>query len=214
MKYKIKYRSLERDFFEYNALKTDTSFPINNIKVADFDLIEFVYEVRINKENFEEELFVFNKILADLVLSSSKNTFLFGIEHQVKEISRIRSFKGLIDKKRINIDEYIEKEVLISENKSIITFVAKLNSNNINYLINFFHDDSTSFIIASNEEYLNENFIIKIMSLINIKNQIEINYVNVINSFCTKGDIVFRIGGDSGESYWSLQKFTSANNLI
>ena len=211
------------DYFEYNAWKTEASFPI--LKASDeevsrlkkYCLIEFMSEGVMSdrsSSNFELKLENFKKeVIYEIFNQQRDNIFLFSIEHKLKQKTRIRSYKGLVDKSRVDKKDYCQLETDFENNNSIISFVAKVNSNNFDYLLNFFLDDSTCFIIKTNNNYLNEEFLDKALSCITIvESSIEINYLKLILLFGSDNDIIYRIGGDSGDEYWSLQKFFKNDN--
>ena len=86
--------------------------------------------------------------------------------------------------------------------------IALINDNNFDYLIsNFLFDDSRSFIISTSKNYLDEIVLDKIIKTFEIKfSSVQINYLKIINTLCQTNDTIFRIGGDGGEEYWSLQE--------
>ena len=213
-------RDLIKDYFEYNALKTDSSFPLFQSEILDKEIknikiSELVCKVQNEKRDsiiYKSYLSIFtDSMKKEIFKPERKNLFIFAIEHHIKSKSRIRSYKGLINTKMISKDEYQQVELDFFDNKSVISFIASLKQDNIDNLISFFFDDSTSFIIKTDNDYKNLNFLNKIVSLININSTIEINYLSLAQEFCSIGDIIYRIGGDSGETYWSLQRIENTN---
>lgn len=209
----IIYNNLKQDYLKYNCWKTNESFPIDNIeeKILDqFYIREYIFSgINSNRtqENFDFQLNVFKNGVFKILKENQTKNYLFKIEHKPQIINRLRSFKGLLNKKEVPSFIYQEKEIIIDKKESIIAIVIELNNEfiNINDYIPF--DSSNSFIISSDRNYLNDEFIIEVTSLFDIKNYIEINYWKLICKFCFRKDNIYRIGGDSGEEYWSLQEF-------
>lgn len=209
----IFYNNLKKDYLKYNCWKTEQSFPIENIEeniLNEFCVQEYIYSGVFSnrtKENYNKQLSAFKKGVLDILNNEKRNVYLFKIEHKPQIINRIRSYKGLIDKKKVPSSIYKEKELIINENESIIAAVVKLDDNSIKIEDYIPFDSTNGFLISTNNNYLNDNFILDVTNLFDINNYIDINYWNLVITYCSKGDSIFRIGGDSGDEYWSLQKF-------
>ncbi|WP_026995304.1 hypothetical protein [Flectobacillus major] len=212
----IKY-DITKDFLLYNVWKSDESFPIKKInenskikELQNFEIREYLFEgmrSNRNQNNFISLLNDFkNQILAH-ILNQRRNVFLFGLESESNVISKIRSYKGLIDRQVINSELFIQKEQILSNNQSRFAFVARIKENNFDYLSRFFFDYTNSFIITTHNDYLNNKFIDDICFLQRLEGWTHIDLLNIMLVFCPQGDILYRIGGNDGEDYWSLQEF-------
>lgn len=209
----ICHRNIKKDYLKYNCWKTEKSFPIENIEkefLSRFCVQEYIFTGIFSnrtKENFDNKLNRFKDGVANILNKENKNIYLFKIEHKPKIINRIRSYKGLINKKEIPNSFYNEKEIIINERESIIAAVLSFDNNLVKIEDHIPFDSSNSFLISTSNNYLNETFISDIINLFDINNYIDINYWNLIFTYCQNGDNVFRIGGNNGEDYWSLQRF-------
>lgn len=214
----IEHTDLTKNFSSYNAWKSEESFPISRINITDlknlekFKVVEYIYDGMLSNRsqvNFERLVTDFSIEMSHIVLNSKRNQYLFSIEHSSNIISKIRTYKGLISRNEITTEHIIQKEMFIDDKESRFAFVAEINSDNLQHLLKYFFDYSTSFIIATDNHYLTEDFLAEVCSLFDLKGWSHINFLNIMLRFCSKGDTLFRIGGNDGEEYWSLQAFTT-----
>ncbi len=213
----VKHKDLKKGYFDYNAWKPDSAFPIQTVApeyIADLDsyqIIEYIFNgVGCERDEvlYAEKLEKFrNGLVAEFLEKERDNVFLYSIEHRKKSPSKLRTFKGLIDKKKVDQGLFVQAEIKLRDDQTIISFIASLVEGNVDYLSNFFLDDSTCFVIKSNNDYLNKEFLNLILSTLNLNGNTQLDYLKLLHLFCSKSDIIYRIGGDSGEDYWSLQKF-------
>ncbi len=210
----ITHKNLINDYINYNSWKSEESFPLIQKdepffkEIEDYEIVEYIFEgmkSKRSKENFDHLIYYFKEGIKNILEQDKKIKYIFAIEKSSSPISRIKSYKGLIDKNEVIGGDYIEKEVLLNENESRIAFVIRLNESNFDYLTKFIFDYTNCFIISSESNYINEFFIEKTLSLFNINGWTHINYLNIMLQFCFKDDFIYRIGGNDGEEYWSLQ---------
>ena len=81
------YRNLSDDFLNYNAWKSEDSFPvksldeINKMKaLSDYEIIEYIHEGILSnrtQENFDNLITQFKKEVWNLIKSNERNIFLF-----------------------------------------------------------------------------------------------------------------------------------------
>jgi len=211
------YIDFHEEYFDYNAWKPDSAFLINNlsseltIRLNNYKIIEQTFNgIGYQRdENLYSDLL--QKFKTGLIKEFSKkertNVFLYSIEHKKKLISKIRTFKGLLDKNKIKQKLYFQSENKLDNNYSIISFIAILLKDDTDFLLKYFFDDSTCFVVKSDNDYLNKEFLDLIHSTIDLSNNVQLDYLKLLFLFCNKDDIIYRIGGNSGEEYWSLQKF-------
>lgn len=213
----IRHTDFQKAYLDYNAWKTDSSFPIKSVtndcikKLNEYEIIEYIFKgVGYDRDQFlyEEKLKQFLKCInAELFKEERNNLYLYSIEHKKQNLSRLRSYKGLLDKKKVIEQHYFQTESKLEQGQTIISFICTLLETNVDYLLKFFFDDTTCFVIKSNNNYLNKEFLDLILSTLNLSGNIQLDYLKLLLLFCQNNDIIYRIGGDSGEEYWSLQKF-------
>lgn len=209
----IKYDDLLKDYNSFNALKSYESFPlpIEGNLINKYELIEYSFEGlmsnRTDKHLFTNLVTDFKDEALQIMLNDPKEKVLFAIEHAPSPTSRIKSHKGLIDKGELNDEDFIQKEIILPNGKSRIAFVARVTHQNFAYLTKFFFDYSSCFIISSFESHFTPDFIDSVTSLFKIDGWAHINYLRVVEEFCSQNDFIYRIGADDGETCWSLQVF-------
>jgi hypothetical protein len=207
------YDKIIENYGLLNAWKDENSFPIKN--ASDLDLqslnklnaIEFVFPGTKGDSSIFDELFIkFNHFLKLLLASNSIPAYIFKSEFKSQLPNRIRTYKGIFPK--INQAEYCQYECSLQNGNSIIAGLIRLNENNISIYKELFYDSDTSFIIISRKLILSKGFINNIVqnSMVH-KNTSYLNYLRVLNDYCTTGDIIIRMGGDGGDRYISLQLF-------
>ena len=206
------YKDLVNEYQYFNSWKSEESFPIKTIdgaELSQFKIIEYVFEGMLSnrtQQSFNELIVNFKEEIIKILENNKMNNYLFSTENGSSTITRIRSYKGLIDKYKIDKSKFIQKEYILNINESKIAFVAILNKSSFDYLSTFLFDSTSSFIISTNSNYLNELFLDDVTAVLNMNGWTHINMLNVMLKFCIKGDIVYRIGGNDGEDYWSLQE--------
>lgn len=213
----IEYRDLEKDYNEYNAWKPLDSFRLDDFNESNKRLVnqyiiqEYVYDgVWSQREErmFNRKLRIFLNGLRDEIRNNlRKNNYLILLEDSPKHQNKIRSYKGLINKKKIESKNFLQSEFPLESGLTIIFLVAILNEENFEYLINYFFDDAICFIVKSDQNYLRKSFLENFFSNIYIKGNVQINYASLLINPLFKDDILYRIGGNGGDDYWSIQKF-------
>lgn len=210
------YRDLLLSYNDYNAWKTEDSFPIKyneDFQVRDYCVEEYIFEgVGSNRSQVLFEILV-EKFKTEIVkifeedLNEGRHLYLFTIEYKANQRSRLRSYKGFVDKKLFENTPHLEEEIIINEKMSRFVSVFEYRSLYFENLSQYFFDSSTSFIISSKQNYFNSKFIEKIINLQKKDENSELNYLALMLEFCSAGDFIYRIGGDNGEEYWSIQRF-------
>ncbi len=221
--YQIEYRDLEKDYYEYNAWKTDETFKFydfdkfNKELINQYMIVEYIFEgVRSQREEnvFNQKLHIFKQGLRDEIRNNlRKNNYLILFEKTPKPKNKLRSYKGLVNKKKIDLKNFLQYEVTLKSELTIISLIAIINEKNFEYLINYFFDDTICFVIKSDHNYLKKDFLNKIIFDFYIKGNIQINYAKLLINPLLKDDILYRIGGNGGEDYWSIQKFIKKGGI-
>ncbi|WP_338768445.1 hypothetical protein WAF17_07825 [Bernardetia sp. ABR2-2B] len=213
----IRYTDFQNKYSDYNAWKPSNAFTIHNTtnncieQLYKYEIVEQVFNgVGHTRDSilYAKKLHKFqNGLIQEFSKQERNNTYIYVIEHKKKKLSRIRSYKGLVDKKKIAPSNYCQNEFMLEHNETIISFITSLIGENVVQLLEYFFDDSTCFVIKSDEDYLNVDFLNLVLSTLDLTGNIELDYLKLLCLFCNKNDIIYRIGGNSGEDYWSLQKF-------
>ena len=159
-----------------------------------------------------EDLFVrFNHFLEYFIGLVNIPTYIFKSEFKSRLPNRIRTYKGILPKE-IEVSTYYQEECNLSNKNSIIAGVVNLNENNISTCNELFYDSDTSFIIISRRSILSRDFVNDVVQNKMIhKNNSFLNYTKVLSDYCSKGDIIIRMGGDGGDRYIALQIFFAQN---
>ena len=210
----IHHKNLFKDYLQYNAWKSEESFPIlkENKQIIDelikYEIVAYVFEgmqSERNESNFAKLITVFKKEILELLSQDKGLKYIFAIEHNSSPISKLRSYKGFVNSSEVGRNLLFEKEIFISNHESRFAFISVLTESNFTYFTKFIFDNHYCFLISTENNYANEILLEKIVSLFPLKGTTHINFLNVIIEFCKKGDFVYRIGGNDGEEYWSLQ---------
>jgi hypothetical protein len=143
--------------------------------------------------------------LLNILNQDKKSKFIFAIEHNSSVISKLRSYKGFIDKSKVEGGLFLEKEILVSNKESRFAFIGALSNLNFTYLTKFIFDSHYCFLISSENDYINEVNLEELASFFPLRGTTHINFLKAMIELCRKGDFIYRIGGDDGEEYWSLQ---------
>lgn len=160
------------------------------------------------RELFDSLFKWFDSFLNIFLFSSDTTAYLLHIEHKKQIKNRVRSHKGILPKE-IDKKDYIQIEVPVINDYTIIVALIKLTKENIDICLPLFSGSQTScIIISSREEFFMELFLKSIaIEMITCEGINFINYTKLITECCSKGDIICRMGGDGGNTEISLQIF-------
>ena len=218
------YRNLLDEKPEYNAWKSDDSFSFFKSNQNTIDALSELCAIEIEMKRyhdtpkgFDDLYSLLNKTIKELLSKVSLPAYMFISEYIVGTNNRIRSYKGIIQKKHKGKFENIELEVDWHEGPyTIIVGMIKLEGSDIDELLDkYFIGDSTCFIIQSHSDhYFTKDFLmtfpIKYMSSSQV---IDINYANLIIEELKDNNLIYRIGGDGGVSNTSLQIFMRKSQI-
>jgi hypothetical protein len=211
----IVYEDLISQLNEYNCWRPNACFPIHQLGFTDKGLLggyairEYIFtgiQSERSQEKFEALLTSFTLGVKEILNEDAKTKYLFVIEPEPKSISKVRTYKGLIQKGLIKDENMLENEFMLDETISRIASVAVVDNDNLDKLFNLFLDDATCFIISSKNDYLNKIFLQRVMDLVEMDRWSHIDMLKISMHFCPQGDFVYRVGGDGGEHYMSLQR--------
>jgi len=206
------YTDLANEKLEFNAYKNDLSFAVHGLNAAELTTLgqcSVAETLFYGNGNFDQSLAGFKNGLKERLLT--EKLYLFICEHKPTKISKLKSYKGLIDKKKIANERFIECEILTKSSMSILTAIVNVQFESLeDYLFDFFLDSSISFAFTSgNADFeprcsFNQELVDQ---CIFVKETVEINYLQLTLRYCSRGFKFFRVGGDGVGGYWSIQEF-------
>jgi hypothetical protein len=206
------YTDLINERLEFNAYKSDSSFDIRDLKANQLIALSkcsIAETLFYGNNDFDQSLKAFKNGLRERLLSEP--VYLFICEHKPTKTSKLKSYKGLIDKAQITNTKFIECEILTDKGMSVLTVVIKLRLELLqDYFFDFFLDSSRSFVFIPNiyDFEMECNFNQDVVDhCILIQETVEIKYLQLMLKYCPLGFKFFRVGGDGVGGYWSLQQF-------
>jgi len=145
---------------------------------------------------------VFNNV------ASEEELYLIVSEYALMTKNRVRSFKGILPKKELSTESFLEMEIPFEKDYSIFVAMVKLTSGNLKPCFDYFLDNSRCFVIASNQSLFNKESLEKIMKdCFNHDNGVYLDYYKLFVKYGLGGDLIFRSGGDGGDQEVSFQCF-------
>ena len=207
----VKNYNISKDYSAYNAWKSKESFSYENeerICSNEFVIKEYIFDgLNGNRDEFvfKNKIKVFTEEIISL-LFNEKRAFMFVIEPSAKPISKLRSYKKYL---RIEDKENVIEKEYFDDAYSRFASIIKVNKSNYFELMAYFFNSNYSFVYTTNDDskVVDECFLDKIVAIVNSKHYSHINLYDVVINLTDNSSKVFRIGGNDGEEYWSLQEF-------
>lgn len=198
------YPDIIKSYNNVNALKRDVSLPIDKFNSKDIGVCELEFDIKSIQN--EEKL---NEIVLDLLIRFNFFLQCFVCEDSFKSKSRVRSFKGIVDR-AINKESYVQIEFDdFNMNKSLFCGILNFNLNTYDYINRAFSDSDTSFILGCKDKTLKKDFLLEntYSKALNNHNDVCLNYLKLFEEYCTnKKNILIRSGGD-GINDFTIQIF-------
>jgi hypothetical protein len=165
-----------------------------------------------NRYLFDALFKKFDAFVKQFVLYPEIPSYIFKSEFKKQVKNRLRTYKGIVSRE-IEKQDYIQVEIPIINDYTIIAALIKLNENNMDKLLESFTDNSLSCIIASdNNSFFSEESINYVVNnAMQHKGTSNINYAKLITKYCPNGNIISRIGGDGGDHEVCFQTFCEVN---
>ena len=215
----IIYNDILNEKQEFNAFKVNSSFPTNELNATELISLKkcsiaetFFY----GNNNFDQTFDFFKTGLKERLID--KLVYLFICEHKPSKVTKLKSYKGLVDKTKISPDNFVQCETMIDDKASLLSALIKIQYELLDdYFLDFFLDSSRSFVFDPRIEdfRLNCGFNNEIVSqCISIDETVEINYLRLMLNYCPLGFDIYRVGGDGVGGYWSLQKFFFPDEVL
>ncbi|NDW17917.1 hypothetical protein D0T53_03165 [Dysgonomonas sp. 216] len=206
------YTDLIKDSLRINAWNRDECFNINQETdksfLINYNIIEIIFEgTHGNNDLYNRLLINYNSFLNKYLFSRLTNQFiyLYSVSDK-KQKSKIRSYKGVFSRS-LNINDYIETEINVEENYTIIAGLAKVTPSNIDYLIGALSYRSNNLIILSDKNLLLHQNVEYITDNIVDQSNGVINYIELCKIYSGSNNIIIREGGDGGDQELSWQFF-------
>lgn len=164
-------------------------------------------------ELFDELYRFYRSVLERLSL----NTLLFTADFKPKLRGKVRSYKGIVPKSLKSVP-FVQYERDLDQKCSVFGALLQFNSPSdfSHDAFEIFTDSATSFILVTTKDYPLSNEIVNDMidTFMTHGARSVVNYVKVILALCTDQNLIFRIGGDGGVGYVSIQVFFSSSRLM
>lgn len=192
------------DSFKFSLEDFENYMSLKNISVKEIELERYSKDYDYG---FDE---MFDEIAISNILIPNKTVIAFIADFKTKPLSKLRSYKGILSKELKESSHYIQEEVIIRENESIIGCLLIVNEDNISYIVNnhFGSSDTCCFFQFQNEENFQSVFLKDLLQKSMIHPNVSIiNYVSLCKIVKYGGNII-RIGGN-GYEYVSVQIFYS-----
>jgi len=210
----VYHKDLIEDLLSFNAWKSDESFPVAQLDsegmntLRKFEIVEYIFDgmqSQRSESKFRSLIDAFKIELRNILNQDKRIKYLFAIEHSSSLVSKLRSYKKFVDSSKFESGHIFEKEIYVSDRESRFAFVCTVTDANFSNLTKFLFDSTYCFLISSKDDLVNESSLDRITSLFRLSGTTHVNFLKVMFEFCSAGDYIYRIGGDSGEEYWSLQ---------
>lgn len=210
------YTDLIKDNEDINAWTSEECFPVYNLnplqnkQLAKINVVEVIFrgtqgERSLNQTRFE----TFQSFVIKYVLNSSSPAYLIKVEHKVSVRNKIRSYKGIISRE-IDRKDYIELELNIVDEYSLIIALVSINEFNVSKIFDSFYDSTNSFILLTPTNVFSEDFLKDFLKKHVLVNETtSLNYVSLALDFCKNDTAVVRAAGDGGDTEINLQIFVS-----
>jgi hypothetical protein len=219
----IVYNNLSVNYDHLLAWTREDSFPIKNISQDNLRLLKSIISVFIifegnqgkkliinNDVNIFDKIFTSYTFFIEKFLSHFKGpSYLLITENNPEQRNKIRSYKGLLPKEIKKKSSYIEVEVPLSNNDTIIIAIIELGMQNSSELITNFLSNTTSCIFnLPTKNIFSEDFLMSFpIKYMSHSGTSTINFLSLIVEFCNKNVNILRVGGDGGDQELSFQIF-------
>ena len=155
----------------------------------------------------------YNLFVGRFLSHSKAASYLVVTEHGLGVKNRLRSYKGILPHEIKKISSYIQTEVIVQDNCSIIVAIIEISEQNRAFLVESLLDNYTSCILNSFEaDIFSETFIksfpFKYMSHSGTST---INFLSLVMDFCEGKRTICRVGGDGGDEELSFQVFCKSD---
>jgi hypothetical protein len=209
------YEDLLNKRSDIHAWKSSESYSIELLtneeieNMTKFNAVEVCFMGVGDERNLYDSLYrAFDDFIIKYVLSLDVQFYLFISEFKPQLKNKIRTYKGIVPKE-IDRTDFIQLEIPIVEEYTLLSSIIKLHNGNIKNLVELFYDSSRSFIITSKQR---DFFTEQTLSSIVLNNMLHkgtsvINYLKIISKYCDLGDIIYRVGGDGGNKEIDFQVF-------
>lgn len=126
----------------------DKYYPPYNLSIEETEKIDQIFGIDILFPGFA----IRDNFIKDLITQRKMNLYQIYIG-SIGKISRIRSFKKLMHKHKAHIqpEDFIETEINIENERSVLAVVISINATNISYCLDNFWFPTNGFIVAANE---------------------------------------------------------------
>ena len=147
------------NIWKLNGFKDQDNFRYDSANEEDIKFLKRIFVNEIGLKRYERGFSFdfdnqFNELAIKQIFSNNKQVVAINIDFQLKIISRLRSYKGILSKELKEISTFIQEEVVIGD-YSIIGSLLLVDSNNVNIILDKLFGDSGTccFILSEDEDY-------------------------------------------------------------
>lgn len=212
------YEGLIENKEDINAWTSDACFPTHDLnalqkqQLNDVNVLELIFQGSPDRILSNERFDKFQSLVTEYILNDSLSPYLIRIEHKMSLKNRIRSYKGVISRE-IESKDYIELELSVVDDYSLIVAIVSLNELNISKSFDYFYDNMNCCIMLTSLDVFSVDFLKELYKkYILIDNTVGLNYIGLSLDFCKGEDCIIRTAGDGGDVEIDLQVFTFKTN--
>jgi hypothetical protein len=195
--------------------KGNNYYPADVISLTSSDILCDINLTRVVLEGVgsarEKYDALFNDFYAELnriIGNNEGKAYLFKIEDDPHPKSKLRTAKGILPKKALEANSYMECAITLGENFEIIVAVVLLTNNNFTEVVSHFGNARKCFIFQpnSNALYLDSHKL-KDLFISTINEDFTINYPRLLEFVFKELGILYTITGDGGDSALGVDIF-------
>lgn len=196
------YENINEGISAINSWQDPQTLINDGNTISDISVIELeLKDLNINDSIVEKEIFY--ELIHEVIDELKIKPFLILTEHKIQAISRIRTYRGLIPKDIISL----QNEIVFSNNQSIISSICNIDNSSREFVEGRFMDSTNCCIVLSYESsFYCTQFLDKFVRNYMVHNNLSvINYLNLCE-IVAPDTILCRVAGNR-QTIASLQFF-------
>lgn len=208
------YQDVVKEGDDINAWSTDSCFSVRDLSFSQKQSLTKVNGLEVvfqgahgNSELIGDRFDKYELFVRQFIIENNLPAYLIKVEHKASPRNRIRSYKGVVPKE-IDKKNFIELEISVEGNMSLILAMIIVNEYTITKIFNSFYDSTNSFVLLTSKKVFSKEFVQEVFErYVQIDRTANLNYINLICDFCGGEDLILRSAGDGGDSEINLQMF-------
>lgn len=204
------------------AWTREDSFPIKTISQEAGELLKDIVAIFVAFEGNQAKKIIdqgtniydfifkeYDKFIDNFLSQFPTPSYLIVTEQGMRIKNRVRSYKGLLSKEIKDTSLYLEIEIPIRDNYTIIAAIIEFTDQNRKILIGNHLNNYTSCILNSfDKSFFSEKFLREFpQKYMCNKDASTINFLSLILDLCHDKKSICRVGGDGGDQELSFQIF-------